>query len=361
MQSIHIEKNLSGQAEIAIVGAGPIGLELAVSLKRAGINALHFDAQQIGYTISWWPRNTYFFSTTERIEIAGVPIQNNDQGRITGEAYLAYLRAIVEQFDLQIHTYEPVVDIQPTNGGFYLFTQPLTGERIYHARYVVLANGGMDAPRKLNIPGEDLPHVTHYFTDPHVYFRKRLLIVGGRNSAVEAALRCWRAGSQVALSYRGEKLDARVVKNHILPDLETQIRNGTIAFFPQTRAASITPDHVVLENLVTGDQIQHPTDFVYLATGFVADTRLFEAAGVKLEGVQRAPVFDPNTMETNIPGIYVAGTSAAGTQSRYRLFIENTHVHVGKIMQAITGRWPEKLGTVAGRRYDQPLEDIQAN
>ncbi len=180
--------------DVAIIGAGPIGLELAVCLKRAGVDYIHFDAHQIGYTMTWWPHNTYFFSTTERLAIAGVPIQNNYQQRITGEDYLAYLRAIVEQFDLAINTYEPVAALTRTSEGFSLTTQPLAGERHYRCRRVVLAIGDMHHPNCLQIPGEDLPHVSHYFRDPHDYFRKRLLIVGGRNSAVEAALRCWRAG-----------------------------------------------------------------------------------------------------------------------------------------------------------------------
>ncbi len=175
--------------DVVIVGAGPIGLELAVALKRAGVDYVQFDARQIGYTISWWPRNTNFFSTSERIALAGVPIQNTHQGRVTGEDYLAYLRGIVEMFDLQVETYTPVTRIQRQPEGFLLHTSSPRGPRRYHCRRVVLAKGNMDRPNMLDIPGEDLPHVTHYFKDPHPYFRQRLLVVGGRNSAIEAALR----------------------------------------------------------------------------------------------------------------------------------------------------------------------------
>ncbi len=228
---------------IAIVGAGPIGIELAVSLKRLGVAYLHFDAQQIGYTLSWWPRDTTFFSTTERIEIAGVPIQNTAQGRTTGEEYLAYLRSIVEQFDLRVNTYEPVTSIERREDGFLLLTQPPTGPRAYLARHVVLASGDMHRPHRLDIPGEDLPHVSHYFQDVHRYFRRRLLIVGGRNSAAEAALRCWRAGAQVTLSYRRAAFDERRVKHWILPDLQAQIELGMIGFHPLTAPLEITPEH----------------------------------------------------------------------------------------------------------------------
>jgi thioredoxin reductase (NADPH) len=353
--------------DVVIVGAGPIGLELAAALKRAGVDYLHFEASQIGHTFTWWPRNTYFFSTTERIEIAGVPIQNTTQGRTTGEEYLAYLRAVVEQFDLQVHTYEPVVDIQRRDGGFLLGTRPQTGERHYFCRKLVLAGGDMHRPHLLNIPGEDLPHVSHYFVDVHPYFRKRLLIVGGRNSAAEAALRCWRAGAQVSLSYRRADFDAQIVKHWILPDLKAQIELGTIAFHPLTVPRAITPEHVLLERLRPdgapgGQCFEQPADFVLLLTGYEADMRLFELAGVTLAGEARAPVYDPETMETDVPGVYVAGTAAAGQhQKRYSLFVENTHVHVGRIVKAITGRWPEKLGTVPARRYELPLEAIQDN
>lgn len=347
--------------EVALIGAGPIGIEMAIALKRAGVPYVHLEAKQIGYTISWWPRNTHFFSTTERIELAGVPIQSLSQQRTTGEEYLAYLRALVEQFDLQINTYEPVIDIQRNADGFSLRTHPLAGERTYQVRRVILAVGDMDVPNLLNIPGEDLPTVSHYFRDPHEYFRKRLLIVGGRNSAVEAALRCWRAGAHVSISYRKAEFNEVYVKNPLLPDLKTQIDYGNIAFLPETRPVIIMPDHVTLERLSTGEQFDYPTDFVLINTGFAADPRLFETAGVRLVGDQRAPEFNPDTMETNVPGIYVAGTAAAGTQSQYRLFIENAHVHVGRIVQAITGHWPDRLGTIAERQYEVPAENLLAD
>jgi thioredoxin reductase (NADPH) len=352
--------------EVAIIGAGPIGLELAVCLQRAGVDYIHFDARQIGYTMTWWPHNTYFFSTTERLAIAGVPIQNNEQQRITGEEYLAYLRTIVEQFDLPIHSYEPVARLAATSTGFSLTTQPLAGERRYFCRRVVLAIGDMQQANYLQIPGENLPHVSHYFRDPHDYFRRRLLIVGGRNSAVEAALRCWRAGAQVTVSYRRAQFDERTVKHWILPDIQAQIEAGTIGFLPETTPIEITPTHVVLASTAPdrasdARPIRHETDFVLLNTGFHGDQSLLEMAGVALQGENCVPVFDPATMETNTPGLYLAGTVAADRQQRYTLFIENAHEHVGKITAAITGRWPEKLGSVPARNYALALKEIEAN
>jgi thioredoxin reductase (NADPH) len=373
--------------EIAIIGAGPIGLELAVCLKRAGVDYIQLDAGQIGHTLTWWPRNTSFFSTTERLAIAGVPIQNNHQQRITGEEYLAYLRAVVEQFDLQINSYEPVTAIARqgdvatagTEGGrgdrfsapsaadlFVLTTQPLAGQRRYLSRRVALAIGDMHWPNRLGIPGEDLPHVSHYFRDPHDYFRRRLLIVGGKNSAAEAALRCWRAGARVTVSYRRERFDQQRVKHWLLPDVEAQIEAGTIGFLPETAPVEITPSHVVLMpapggRLNGGAPIVHETDFVLLNTGFRGDQSLLELAGVELSGENRVPSFDAATMETNVPGVYLAGTVAAGIQQRYTLFIENCHEHAGKIVQAITGRWPEQLGDAASRNYQLSFEQIEAN
>lgn len=348
--------------KMAIIGAGPIGLELAVALKQAGVNYIHFDARQIGYSISWWPRHTNFFSTSERIAIAGVPVQNTHQGRITGEDYLAYLRGIVEQFDLQVNTYEKVVDIQREAEGFTLHTETLRGEQHYRVKRVAIAKGDMDGPNWLNIPGEKLPHVTHYFDDPHTYFRRRLLIVGGKNSAVEAALRCWRAGAEVAISYRRPTFSERV-KDHIRPDLLTQIENGNIKFYSETVPVEITPDHVALRSIHEGAaEIIHPTDFVLLATGFRADMTLYEMAGVDLNGGRRVPQFDPETMETNVPRLYIAGTTAAGAhQDRYRLFIENTHDHVVKIVRHITGHSPERVGTIPQRNYELALKEIEAN
>jgi len=339
---------------------------MAVALKRLGVDYIHFDARQIGHTIGWWPRDTQFFSTSERVAIAGIPIQTLHHQRITGEEYLAYLRGIVEQYDLQVRTYEPVVGIQAVEDGFELETAPQTGRRVYHTRYVILAKGDMDRPNMLHILGEDLPHVSHYFHRAHDYFRKRLLIVGGRNSAVEAALRCWRAGAEVTISYQRAEFLEDSVKRYILPDLLNQIRKGNIGFLPETVPIEITPEHVVLAPVVggepvDGERVLHSTDFCLLCTGYTQDMQLYERAGVTLQGADRQPVYDPDTMETNVPGLYLAGTTAAGNQGRYTLFIENTHRHVAKIARAITGSADVQIGTIASRTYDLLLSEIQDN
>ncbi len=325
--------------DVAVVGAGPIGLELAVALKRAGIDYVQFDAKQIGYTVSWFPPQTRFFSSNERIAIAGVPLDTPDQGKATREQYLAYLRTVVEQFDLKVRTYEPVTAIDRTEDGFVVTSRPAGANPARtRAKRVVLVTGGTDHPRRLKIPGEDLPHVSHYFNDPHAYFRKRLLIVGGKNSAVEAALRCFNAGAHVSISYRREKLPEKSIKYWLLPEINHLIAKERITAYFQSTPLAITASHVTLAR--GNERFDVPADFVLLLTGYVQDTTLLRLAGVELAGPCNAPVFDERTMETNVPGIYVAGTATGGTQDRYTVFIENCHVHVERIVNALHGVAP---------------------
>jgi thioredoxin reductase (NADPH) len=326
------------RTDVVIVGAGPIGLELAVALKREGIDYQHFDAKQIGYTISWFPPQTRFFSSSERIAIAGVPLQTADQSKATREEYLAYLRGVVKQFDLQIHTYCPLAGVQRIDSEFLVNLAPASGRCQCRSRRIVFCTGGTDHPRRLNVSGEDLPHVSHYFKDPHTYFRQRLLVVGGKNSAVETALRCHHAGAKVSLSYRRPQLDPRSIKYWLLPEINGLVQEGKIAGFFNSVPVEITPSLVRLKQ---GEKIiELEADFVLLQIGYEQDSTLLEQAGIELRGECRAPVFDERTMETNVPGIYVAGTAVAGTQEKYRLFVENCHVHVARIVAALTGSAP---------------------
>jgi len=329
-------ESLAGSAEVAIIGAGPIGLELAVALKQRGIDYLHFDAKQIGYTISWFAPQTRFFSSNERIAIAGVPLNTPDQTKSTREQYLAYLRSIAQQFDLKINTYEPIVGIKrdADGDGFVLTSSPATGKRRWRCRKLVLATGGTDRPRRLNIPGEELPHVDHYFRDPHQYFGKRLLVVGGKNSAVEAALRCHYAGANVSLSYRREAIDAKRIKYWLYPEICGLMSANSIGCFMQTTPVRIEPDRVILRR--GNEHFDVPADFVLLLVGYEQDDTLLRMAGIELQGPSHAPTFDPATMQTNVPGVFVAGTCVGGTQDRFSVFIENCHVHVHRIVAALT-------------------------
>ncbi|OHB79548.1 MAG: hypothetical protein A2W31_07315 [Planctomycetes bacterium RBG_16_64_10] len=198
----------------------------------------------------------------------------------------------------------------------------------------------MHHPRRLNIPGEDLNHVSHYFDEPHPFFRRKLLVVGGRNSAVEAALRCHRAGAQVSISYRGRAFPEQSIKYWLRPDIESQIQHGAIAFYPETVPTRIEPGWVTLQAVHSGAEQQVEADFVLLLIGYQTDQRLFTKLGMVLEGESKAPRVDVATMETSVPGLFVAGTAAAGTQRDFRLFIENCHPHVGRIARALTGTSP---------------------
>jgi thioredoxin reductase (NADPH) len=329
-------------APIAIIGAGPIGLEVAVALRRVGIEPLHFDAGQVGSTMQWWAPGTRFFSSPERIGIAGVPLETVGQEKASREEYLAYLRGIVRQFDLRIHTFERVTAIEPRGRerGFLLRTKTLAGEHLYGADRVVAAIGDMHRPRLLNIPGETLPHVSHYFREPHEYFGRRIVIVGGRNSAVEAAIRCFRAGARVTISHRRDQFDPERIKYWLLPEIKHLIKTGQVAHHPLTVPRAVGPDSVTLAPVGTGDAFDVAADSVLLLTGYEMDGSLLEGAGVELVGENRAPQHNPRTLETNVPGLFIAGTAAAGTQVRFKLFIENCHVHAAWIVAAVTGREP---------------------
>lgn len=320
---------------VAVIGAGPIGIELAVALKQAGIEYVQLDGAQIGSTIQWYPIDMLFHSSSDRLSLAGVPLQTANQQKVSREEYLAYMRAVVQQFGLSVRTYERVIDAKRLpGGGFELRTRAVDGEHTLRADVVVLAIGAFHAPRRIDVPGEDLPHVSHYFRDPHEYFAKRLLVVGGRNSAVEAAVRCHRAGAHVTLSYRGDDFDPKVVKFWLLPEIRALIRDGHVRFLPRTCVAEIGRGTVLLDPPQEID-----ADFVLLMTGYRQDPTLFDMLGVELEGISRHPHHDPETMETNVPGVFIAGTAVAGTPPRkVSVIVETCHVHVPRIVAAIMGR-----------------------
>jgi thioredoxin reductase (NADPH) len=323
--------------DVAVIGAGPIGIELAVALKRRGIDYIQFDARQIGHTISWFAPQTQFFSSNERIAIAGVPLLTPNQSKATREQYLTYLRGVVEQFDLRIQTYEPIINIERADSGFILTSQPRGyAPRVCRANKVILCTGDTDHPRRLNIPGEDLPHVSHYFDDPHKYFHTDLLIVGGRNSAIEAALRCHHAGARVSISYRRDALPEKSIKYWLLPEISGLIKSGKIRTYLSSQPVEIMPTQVLLAR--GSEHVEVKADFVLLLVGYEQDTTLLRRAGVELRGPAQTPAYDEKTMETNIPGIYVAGTATGGTQEKFTVFIENCHVHVERIVAALTGQ-----------------------
>jgi thioredoxin reductase (NADPH) len=332
------------ETDVAIIGAGPIGIELAAALRREGVDHQLIDAGPIGATLTWWAPHTKFFSSPERIAIAGIPLVVPGQDKATGEQYLDYLRLVVGAHDLRVRTYEPVRDVVRSADDFTLST--IKGQT--RARRVVLAIGNMHRPNLIGVPGEDLPHVSHYLADPHVYYGRRVLIVGGKNSAVEAAIHLYRVGARVTISYRRAGFDAKRVKYWLRPELEWLIDKERIAFEPYTCVREIRDEITILDRLAPdleplGDTFEHESDVVLLLTGYEQDPAMFTRLGVELIGDGPAPRFRRTTMETNVEGVYVAGTAAAGTERHgVKTFIETAHVHVDRIVAHVTGAAPPK-------------------
>jgi thioredoxin reductase (NADPH) len=356
--------------DVGLIGAGPIGLEMAVALQDAGIQYVHLEAQQVGHTISWFPRQARFFSSPERIAICGVPLTTVDQSKATREEYLAYLWGIVQQFGLHVQAYERVVSVklQASDKGprYQIDTQHAGSDRRYIARRVIFAMGDMHHPRPLvhaglgGVPGVNLPHVSSYFVEPHPYAGQRLLIVGGKNSAVEAAIRCHRAGAHVMLCHRQQQLSDSI-KYWLKPEIDWLMQSGEIQQFAGYVPVNIARTSVQLSHV---DQLGVPdtdsttwhtvaADFVLLLIGYVMDPTLLRNLGVELYGAGLTPRVDPETMQTNLPGVYIAGTAAAGTQLNFKLFIENCHAHVVRILRHLAGQDPRHINPLAYVRLSE--------
>ena len=261
------------------------------------------DAGSIGHTIErFFPPSTRFFSSPERLAIAGIDIPLSTQEKLTGEAYLAYLRSVVVTRNLPIRTFCRVVSAERVNGGGYRIgmSEPSGRSWQVEVKRVILASGGTDRPRQLGIPGEDLPHVHTSLGDPHRFFQRRVLVVGGRNSAIESALRCWRVHAEVAISYRGQDIHERV-KYWLRPEVMSLVEEGRIKAFMPTQVREILPDHVVLEQLDGSGAINLPVDDVLLQIGYEQDGTLFQLFGISTEGEQASPVHNPDTLETDSP------------------------------------------------------------
>lgn len=344
------------ETDVLIVGAGPIGIELGAELRRRGRSCVLVEAGAIGQTLTWWAPGTQFFSSPERIELAGVPMVTREQQKATREEYLAYLRQVVGAFRLEVRTFERVERIEGSEGAFEVVSRGVrTGEeRRHRCGKVVLATGNMDQPRLVGVPGEGLGHVSHYLRDPHEYWDREVLIVGGKNSAVEAAIRLYRAGARVTVSYRRERFDRDRIKYWLLPEIEWLIEKGKMGFEACTEVRAIEPGRTVLERVEpagepgvfrgTGEMIEKRPDEVLLLTGYVQDPALFESLGIELVGPERRPCHARETMETDVAGVFVAGTAVGGTQRRTRVFIETSHIHVERIVAKLCGEEPPGEG-----------------
>ncbi|MEL7334624.1 MAG: NAD(P)-binding domain-containing protein [Planctomycetota bacterium] len=322
------------------MGGGPIGLEVAIALMGRGQRVRVLEAGAIGHTILWWAPQTRWFSSNERIAIAGVPLLTQDQSKCSREGYLTYLRGVVQQYRVDVRTFTKVIHISGSEGNFQVHTQSSSGSGQVACESVVLAVGGTDHPNTLNVPGQQLPHVDGYLRETHRYHGRRVLIIGGRNSAIEAALRLHHAGADVTLCYRGAGIPEDHIKYWLLPEIKGLIRAERIAAYFGVDVQRITENEVILrsngavEN--AGDTFAVVADDVLSLIGYRQDTSLFSSCGIECAGDNLAPVYDQSTMQTNREGIYIAGTAIAGTQSsRYRVFLENCHDHAEKIAKAI--------------------------
>ena len=322
---------------VLVVGAGPIGIETAIELRRRGIDTLNLDQGPLGAQVVAFPPRTRWFSGPERISIAGVPLVTIDQEKATREDYLAYLRSVVTQFEVPVRTYESVTSITPTGDGFEARTRTLGGlERIVEAERIVLAVGGTARPRRLGVPGEDRPFVSHELGEAHRCFGRRVIVVGGKNSAAESAIRLWRAGAEVTIVHHRDALHPRI-KYWIRPEIESCIRSGLIHARLGTRIVAIGSGSATLERVSDGYRTEEPVDDVLLQIGFEADGSLFEALGCELHGENAAVRHDPDDMQTTVPGVHVAGNSVNGTQGSFQVYIENSHIHAQRIAASLAG------------------------
>ncbi|WP_341843256.1 YpdA family putative bacillithiol disulfide reductase [Chitinophaga caseinilytica] len=321
---------MAKKVALLIVGGGPIGLACALAAQKQGIDYVVIEKGCLVNSLYRYPINMTFFSTSERLEIGGIPFVSNNAKPTRPEA-LEYYRRVAVSKHVNIHLFEKVETVKPAEKGYTV----ITDKAVYGADNIVIATGFYDIPNLLRIPGEDLPKVTHYYKDPHYYATRKVIVIGANNSAVDAALETYRKGAEVTMVVREEGIGKRV-KYWVKPDIENRIKEGSIqAFFHSSlvgvreqEADILTPEGVVTI----------PNDFVIAATGYQPDFPFLENVGVQLsaDGV-REPVYNEDTMETNMPGIYLAGVVCGGMNTHV-WFIENSREHADKIIRHIASK-----------------------
>lgn len=311
------------QEQVIIVGAGPCGLAAAIALKKIGINPLIIEKASIVHSIYQYPTYMQFFSTAEKLEIGGVPF-TTPQDKPTRIEALHYYRKVAQKHELRIHQYEEVTSIEPKDGCFVLETQPMNrAPKVYKAERVVVATGYFDNPNMLGIPGEELPKVSHFFREAHPYTGTKTVIIGGNNSAIDAALELARVGAEVTVVYRGEKYSDNI-KPWVLPTFKSLVEQGVIHMMFSSQVISIQPDSVTIRT--PEGQLEMDNDFVLALTGFRPDRKFLEKTGVEMDAESDRPVYNPETMETNVRGLYVAGVVASGRNAN-EIFIESGRFH----------------------------------
>ncbi|HEX2092201.1 MAG TPA: YpdA family putative bacillithiol disulfide reductase [Longimicrobiaceae bacterium] len=319
--------------DIAVVGAGPCGIAVGVAARQHGLGCVLFDRGAVTQGMIDHPTYVTYFSGPEKLEIADIPFTTAGDKPTRREA-LRYYRKVVAYFGVDVRQYEDVAAVEGERGDFRVRTRRAGGEEhVYRARNVVVATGYYDTPRRLDVPGADLPKVVHYFKEPFPYFDQDVLVVGGGNSAADAALLTWREGGRVTLVHLFEQLD-RGVKPWVRPDIDNRISEGSISALWKHRVVEIRPREVVVESLDTGERRTLPNDWVLAMTGYVPDPVLLKSLGVSIDPATGIPSHDPATMQTNVPGVYIAGVVAAGYDAN-KIFIENGKLHGPLIVESV--------------------------
>jgi thioredoxin reductase (NADPH) len=316
--------------DMLVIGAGPTGLACAIEAKRAGFRPVLVDKGCLCNSLFHYPAHMTFFTTPELLEIGDMPFSSPNQKPNRMEA-LEYYRKVAEHYDLDIRQYETVVSVGGSDGDFVVHTTDRFDRRTaHHARKLVVATGYYDLPNYLKIPGEGLSKVRHYYHEPHPFFGLDVVVIGGKNSAAIAALDLWRHGARVTLVHRGPEMH-RHVKYWILPDINNRVKNGEITAYFNSSVSEIREDDLTI--VTPEGPVTVPNQFVFALTGYHPDFRFIEKLGVKLdEENDRCPVCDPATLESNVPGIYLAGVIVAGERTN-EIFIENGRFHGKQIAE----------------------------
>ncbi|HLG95640.1 MAG TPA: YpdA family putative bacillithiol disulfide reductase [Bryobacteraceae bacterium] len=310
-----------------VVGAGPTGLACGIELKQRGVNTLLIEKGCLVNSLYNYPTHMVFFTTPELLEIGGLPMTSLNEKPGRTEA-LKYYRRVTEYYQINVNQYERVLAIHGGDGDFHVNTHKAE----YHARKIVLATGYYDLPNKLNVPGEDLHKVIHYYKEPHPYYNHDVLVVGAKNSAAIAALELHWSGARVTLVHRGSGISDRV-KYWIKPNIENRIKSREIRAYFNTKVLEITPQSVVLDT--PEGMLTLPNDFVFAMTGYRPDLDFLASLGIRLDPESQRPRTNPVTLESDRPGIFLAGVIVAGMHTN-EIFIENGRFHGKKIAEAIS-------------------------
>lgn len=313
--------------ECIIVGGGPCGMSAAIALKEIGKNPLIIEKENIVHSLYRFPTHQTFFSTSDRLEIGGVPFITENRKPTRNQA-LAYYREVAKLKNLRIASFEKVYDVEKRENGCFIVK---TSKEEYEAKFVIIATGYYDHPNYMNVPGENLPKVFHYYKEAHPYYDQDVVVIGGKNSSVDAALALQQAGARVTVLYRGSEYSDHI-KPWVLPEFESMVRNGKITMVFRANVKEIKEKSLVYE--VDGKQEEIANDYVFAMTGYHPDHDFLIKMGVEIDKETGRPFFNEETMETNIEGIFIAGVIAAGNNAN-EIFIENGRFHGELIANAI--------------------------